>query len=80
MTNPDIQEEFPRTENTTGTVSVVTQKSSYLEKYEARIEELEHAKKERRTAIISTIHDYTTYIMAEFFTKEELETILANNN
>ncbi len=77
-TNPDIQEEFPRTENTTGTVSVVTQKSSYLEKYEARIEELEHAKKERRTAIISTIHDYTTYIMAEFFTKEELETLHEN--
>ena len=68
-TNPDIQKEFPRTENTTSTVSVVTQKSSYLEKYEARIEELEHAKKERRTAIISTIHDYTTYIMTEFFTK-----------
>ena len=77
-TNPDIQEESPRTENTTGTVSVVTQKSSYLEKYEARIEELEHAKKERRTAIISTIHDYTTYIMAEFFTKEELETLHEN--
>lgn len=72
-TNPDIQEEFPRTENTTSTVSVVTQKSSYLEKYEARIEELEHAKKERRTAIISTIHDYTT-----FFTKEELETLHEN--
>ena len=72
-TNPDIQEEFPRTENTTNTVSVVTQKSSYLEKYEARIEELEHAKKERRTAIISTIHDYTT-----FFTKEELETLHEN--
>ena len=77
-TNPDIQEEFPRTENTTGTVSVVAQKSSYLEKYEARIAELEHAKKERRTAIISTIHDYTTYIMAEFFTKEELETLHEN--
>ena len=46
-TNPDIQEESPRTENTTGTVSVVTQKSSYLEKYEARIEELEHAKKRK---------------------------------
>lgn len=49
-----------------------------IEKYEARIAELEHAKKERRTTIISTIHDYTTYIMAEFFTKEELETLHEN--
>ena len=42
------------------------------------MEELERAKKERRTAIVSTIHDYTTYIMAEFLTKEALETLHEN--
>ena len=57
---------------------VVVQRLSYLEKYEARMEELERAKKERRTAIVSTIHDYTTYIMAEFLTKEALETLHEN--
>ena len=42
------------------------------------MEELERAKKERHTAIVNTIHDYTTYIMAEFFTKDELETLHEN--
>lgn len=51
---------------------------SHKTEYEARMEELERAKKERRTAIVSTIHDYTTYIMAEFFAKEELETLHEN--
>ena len=42
------------------------------------MEELERAKKEKRTAIVSAIHDYTTYIMAEFLTKEALETLHEN--
>lgn len=42
------------------------------------MEELERAKKERQIAIVSTIHDYTTYIMAEFLTKEALETLHEN--
>ena len=46
--------------------------------YEARMEELEREKKEKRAAIVSTIHDYTTYIMAEFLTKETLETLHEN--
>ena len=73
--NADTPNALPQTDNTT---SVVVQRLSYLEKYEARIEELERAKREKRTAIVSTIHDYTTYIMAEFFTKEELETLHEN--
>ena len=74
----DKPDELSRTDTTTSMVSVVAQESSYLEKYDARMEELERAKKERRTAIVRTIHDYTTYIMAEFFTKEELETLHEN--
>ena len=70
--------ELPQTDNADSAVSVVAQKSSYLEKYKVRMEELEHAKKERRAAIVSAIHDYTTYIMAEFFTKKELETLHEN--
>lgn len=66
---------LPQTDNSS---NVVVQRLSYLEKYEARMEELERAKKERRAAIVSAIHDYTTYIMAEFLTKEALETLHEN--
>ena len=76
--NTDKPDELSQTDNTASVVSVVAQKSSYLEKYDARMEELERAKKERRTAIVHTIHDYTTYIMAEFFSKNELETLHEN--
>ena len=73
--NADTPNALPQTDNTT---SAVVQKLSYLEKYETRMEELERAKKERRTAIVSAIHDYTTYIMAEFLAKEALETLHEN--
>ena len=76
--NTDIPKTLPQIDNADSAVSVVTQKPSYLEKYDARMEELEREKKERQTAIVSTIHDYTTYIMAEFFTKEELEALHEN--
>ena len=71
----DTPNALPQTDNSS---NVVVQRLSYLEKYEARMEELERAKKERRTAIVSAIHDYTTYIMAEFLTKEALETLHEN--
>lgn len=74
----DKPDELSQTVNATSTVSVVEQRPSYLEKYDARMEELERTKREKRTAIVSTIHDYTTYIMTEFFTKEELETLHEN--
>ena len=73
--NADTPNALPQTDNT---ARAVVQRLSYLEKYEARMEELERAKKERRTAIVSAIHDYTTYIMAEFLTKEALETLHEN--
>ena len=73
--NADTPNALPQTDNT---ARAVVQRLSYLEKYEARMEELERAKKERRAAIVSTIHDYTTYIMAEFLTKEALETLHEN--
>lgn len=74
----DKPDELSRTDNADSAACVVAQRPSYLEKYEVRMEELERAKKEKRTAIVSTIHDYTTYIMAEFFTKDELETLHEN--
>lgn len=73
--NADTPNALPQTDNS---ANVVVQRLSYLEKYEARMEELERAKKERQIAIVSTIHDYTTYIMAEFLTKEALETLHEN--
>ena len=76
--NTDNPKVLSQTDNTASAVSIVTQRPSYLEKYEVRMEELERAKKEKRTAIVSTIHDYTTYIMAEFFSKDELETLHEN--
>ena len=77
-TNPDIQEESPRTENTTGTVSVVTQKSSYLEKYEARIEELRRNEMEKKTAVVHAIHEYTTHEMSQFLSIDDLGTLHEN--
>ena len=74
-TDADTPNALPQTDNSS---NVVVQRLSYLEKYEARMEELERAKKERRTAIVSAIHDYTTYIMTEFLTKEALETLHEN--
>ena len=73
--NTDNPKVLSQTDNTASAVSTIP---SYLKEYETRMEELERAKKERRTAIVRTIHDYTTYIMAEFFTKEELETLHEN--
>ena len=61
----DNLDEFSQPDNTASTVNVVVQRPSYLEKYDARMEELERTKREKRTAIVSTIHDYTTYIMAD---------------
>ena len=60
----DTPNALPQTDNSS---NVVVQRLSYLEKYEARMEELERAKKERRTAI-----------MTEFLTKEALETLHEN--
>lgn len=76
--NTDKPDKLSQTDNADSAVCIVGQKSSYLEKYEVRMEELERAKKERRTAIVHTIHDYTTYIMAEFFTKKDLEMLHEN--
>ena len=47
--NADTPNALPQTDNS---ANVVVQRLSYLEKYEARMEELERAKKERRTAIV----------------------------
>ena len=76
--NIDNPHELPQTDNADSAVSVIAQRPSYLEKYEVRMEELERAKKERRIAIVRTIHDYTTYIMTEFFTKDDLEILHEN--
>ena len=62
--NTDKPDELSQTVNATSTVSVVEQRPSYLEKYDARMEELERVKKEKRAAIVSTIHDYTTSLVS----------------
>ena len=73
-TESDKHEKLPQTDNPVA----ISRQISFLENYDARLKELEQAKREKRTAIVRTIHDYTTYIMAEFFSKEDLATLHEN--
>lgn len=73
-TNPDTQEELPKTDET------ASEKvgSPYLKEYEARIEELQRNEKEKRTAIVHAIHEYTTHEMSQFLSLDDLETLHEN--
>lgn len=74
-TESDKHKKLPQTDNP---VAVSQQICSYLENYDARLKELEQAKREKRAAIVQAIHDYTTYTMAEFLSKENLATLHEN--
>ena len=74
-TESDKHKKLPQTDNP---VVVSQQICSYLENYDARLKELEQAKKEKQAAIVQAIHDYTTYTMAEFLSKENLATLHEN--
>ena len=56
--------------------SVVTQ--DYMDNYEMRAAEIEREKAERQADIKRVIHEYTTFVMTEFLSKEDLEILHEN--
>ena len=53
-------------------------KHDYMDNYEVRIAEIERKKAERQADIKRVIHEYTTFIMTEFLSKEDLEILHEN--
>ena len=49
-----------------------------MHNYEVRIAEIERKKAERQADIKRVIHEYTTFVMAEYFTKEDLAALHEN--
>ena len=53
-------------------------KHDYMDNYEVRIDEIERKKAERQADIKRVIHEYTTFVMTEFLSKEDLEILHEN--
>lgn len=53
-------------------------KHDYMDNYDVRIAEIEHKKAERQANIKRVIHEYTTFVMTEFLSKEDLEILHEN--
>ena len=53
-------------------------KHDYMDNYEVRIAEIECKKAERQADIKRVIHEYTTFVMTEFLSKENLEILHEN--
>lgn len=53
-------------------------KHDYMDNYEVCIAEIERKKAERQADIKRVIHEYTTFVMTEFLSKEDLEILHEN--
>lgn len=53
-------------------------KHDYMDNYEMRVAEIEREKAERQADIKRVIHEYTTFVMTEFLSKEDLEILHEN--
>ena len=53
-------------------------KHDYMDNYEVRVAEIEREKAERQANIKRVIHEYTTFVMTEFLSKEDLEILHEN--
>ena len=53
-------------------------KHDYMDNYEVRVAEIECEKAERQADIKRVIHEYTTFVMTEFLSKENLEILHEN--
>ncbi|MFT0388758.1 hypothetical protein ACMSEF_04160 [Bacteroides thetaiotaomicron] len=53
-------------------------KNDYTDGYDERIAEIERKKAEQQADIMRVMHDYTTYSMAEFLSKDDLITLHEN--
>ena len=49
-----------------------------MDNYEVRVAEIERKKAERQADIKRVIHEYTTFVMTEFLSKEDLEILHEN--
>lgn len=53
-------------------------KQDYMDNYEVRVAEIERKKAERQADIKRVIHEYTTFVITEFLSKENLEILHEN--
>ena len=53
-------------------------KHDYMDNYEVHVAEIERKKAERQADIKRVIHEYTTFVMTEFLSKEDLEILHEN--
>ena len=59
-------------------IEVPTVKNDYTDGYDERIAEIEREKAEQQAEIMRVMHEYTTYSMAEFLSKDDLITLHEN--
>ncbi len=59
-------------------IEVPTARNDYTDGYDERIAEIERVKAEQQADIMRVMHEYTTYSMAEFLSKDDLITLHEN--
>lgn len=59
-------------------IEVPTARNDYTNGYDERIAEIEREKAEQQADIMRVMHEYTTYSMAEFLSKDDLITLHEN--
>ena len=76
----EIEPECPNDKdiNPVNLVAESVVKQDYMDNYEERVAEVERKKSERQADIKRVIHEYTTFVMAEFLSKENLEILHEN--
>lgn len=70
-----IIEETPFVEEPTVNKNVI---HTFVDNYEERLAEVEREKAAKQKEILNAIHEYTTFVMAEYFTKEDLAVLHKN--
>lgn len=71
-----IIEETPIVEEPTANKN--TALHTFVDNYEERLAEVEREKAAKQKEILNAIHEYTTFVMAEYFTKEDLAVLHEN--
>lgn len=70
-----IIEETPFVEEPTVNKNVI---HTFVDNYEERLAEVEREKAAKQKEILNAIHEYTTFVMAEYFAKEDLAALHEN--
>lgn len=71
-----IIEETPIVEEPTANKNTAIR--TFVDNYEERLAEVEREKAAKQKEILNAIHEYTTFVMAEYFTKEDLAVLHEN--